>query len=102
MLGYLIGCGLVALAALVVGASLWALVDYMLAPRKLDAARKEYEALYIAHGYAAKEMCSHRIVQFSQAGTPDVFVATTKWCKVCGKDLGPATLVKSIFGDGWE
>lgn len=106
VLDYIIGYGLIAIAVLVVGTVVlglvWGIVDSFLVPRKLEAARREYEALYITHGYAAKEMCPHRIVDFTQTGIPDVFVATNKWCKICGKDLGPATLHKSIFGNSWR
>jgi hypothetical protein len=41
-------------------------------------------------------------VQFGQTGTPGVATATTKWCRVCGGNLGPAKLKESPFGNRWE
>ena len=68
---------------------------------KLESARKEYDKLLQTHGYDAREHCLHKVVQFSQQDF-GVVSFTNKWCSVCGKDLGPATLKKSIFGNSWR
>jgi hypothetical protein len=70
--------------------------------KKLKAAENEY--LEIAKNYGsvnAREHCPHRIVEFSQTGIVGVVTLTTKWCKICGKNLGPAKLKESIFGNRW-
>jgi hypothetical protein len=69
--------------------------------KKLQAAREEYYEIQQRHPYDAREHCPHKIFQISQTDYVG-FVATNKWCKVCGKDLGPAKLKKSIFGKSWE
>ena len=51
---------------------------------------------------SARKKCAHEYVQFGQTGTPGVATATTKWCRVCGGNLGPAKLKESLFGNRWE
>lgn len=69
--------------------------------RKLDRARREYREIQNAHGYDAREHCPHRVQTLGQTGVPGVVTMTTKWCRVCGKCLGPARLKESIFGNRW-
>lgn len=70
--------------------------------KKLQAARKEYDELYIKYGYSAREHCPHKVLEITLADM-GVVTFTNKWCKVCKKDLGPAKLKKSfIFGNRWE
>lgn len=71
------------------------------ANRRLQLARDEYSEIQKEFGYSAREHCPHRFFSLSQTDY-GVVTATDKWCKVCGKDLGPAKLKKSIFGNGWE
>ena len=69
---------------------------------KLSAARAEYEEIQKKYHTAdAREYCPHRLVEFGQTGVSGVVTMTTKWCRVCGKYLGPATLKTSIFGNKW-
>lgn len=71
--------------------------------RQLQAFRKEYDELLKKYGYAqAREHCQHGAVTFSQTGVPGVVTMTRKWCKLCGKDLGPAHLKESVWGNRWE
>lgn len=71
--------------------------------RQLQAYRKEYDELEQKYGYIrAREHCPHRAFTFSQTGIPGVVTMTTKWCKICGKDLGPAHLKESVWGNRWE
>jgi hypothetical protein len=71
--------------------------------RQLQAYRKEYDELEQKYGYVrAREHCPHRAFTFSQTGIPGVVTMTTKWCKICGKDLGPAHLKESPWGNRWE
>jgi hypothetical protein len=44
--------------------------------------------------YASSRQCDHKFFTLGQTGVPGVITLTTKWCKVCGKNLGPAKLVK--------
>lgn len=70
---------------------------------RLNAARREYEKNEYALGKnAARAQCKHEFIQFGQTGVPGVITLTTKWCRVCRKDLGPAKLKESIFGNHWE
>ena len=70
---------------------------------KLREARREYEENEYAVGREkARAQCKHAYIQFSQTGVPGVITLTTKWCRVCGADLGPAKLKESIFGNHWE
>jgi hypothetical protein len=71
--------------------------------KKLKAAEKEYREIVQKYGSInAREHCPHKVVQFGQTGVPGVVTVTTKWCKVCGKNLGSATLKTSIFGNKWK
>jgi hypothetical protein len=70
--------------------------------KKLKAAENEYLEISKKYGYVkAPDHCTHRIVEFSQTGIVGVVTMTTKWCKVCRKNLGPAKLKESIFGNRW-
>ncbi len=70
---------------------------------KLEAARHEYQKNDYALGReAARAQCKHEFIQFGQTGVPGVITLTTKWCRVCGANLGPAKLKESIFGNRWE
>jgi hypothetical protein len=70
---------------------------------KLKEARDEYGKNEYALGKdAARAQCKHEFIQFGQTGVPGVITLTTKWCLVCRKDLGPAKLKESIFGNHWE
>jgi ABC-type multidrug transport system fused ATPase/permease subunit len=69
--------------------------------RRLRAARDEYDEIQKKHLYDAQEHCPHRLFALSQKDI-GVIIMTDKWCKVCGKYLGPATLKRSIFGNKWE
>ena len=92
----------VGLVVLLVAAIPFAAIRAILDRRKLDAARREYQDIQIEHGYAAKEHCPHRIIVVGHTGYI-VFTASNKWCKVCGKDLGPAKLKRSfLWGNSWE
>jgi hypothetical protein len=71
--------------------------------KKLKAAEKEYSEIVKKYGSInGREHCPHRVVQFGQTGVPGVVTVTIKWCKVCGKNLGSATLKTSIFGSKWK
>jgi hypothetical protein len=71
--------------------------------RQLQAYRNEYGELLKKYGYVqSREHCPHRAVTFSQTGIPGVVTMTTKWCKICGKDLGAAHLKESVWGNRWE
>lgn len=102
MIGYVIIYGAIALAALFIGSMIYAGVAYVMESRKFDAAWKEYDALLREHGSSARDFCPHRVVVIGQSGVPGVVTMTNKWCKTCKRDLGPAKLVESIFGNGWE
>ncbi len=93
---------LIALAVLFVCGLLWALVAYINEQRKLTAAFREYDEIVEKYGYDAKEHCPHRVIQFGQTGVAGVVTVTTKWCKTCGKHLGSAKLVESVWGNRWE
>ena len=69
--------------------------------RRLRRAQDEYYKLQREFGYDAKNQCPHRLFTISQKDI-GVFTMTDKWCRVCGKHLGPAKLNKSIFGKKWE
>ena len=70
---------------------------------KLEAARREYEKHEYALGKtAARAQCQHEFIEFGQTGVPGVITLTTKWCRVCRADLGPAKLKESIFGNSWQ
>lgn len=102
MIGYVIVYGAIALAALFIGALVYGGVAYIMESRKLNAAWKEYDALQLRHGSDVRDVCPHRVVVIGQSGVPGVVTMTNKWCKTCKKDLGPAKLVESIFGNRWE
>lgn len=68
--------------------------------RRLQSAREEYYEIQKEHGYNAREHCPHRFFSLTQKDA-GVMTMTDKWCKVCGKHLGPATLKRSIFGNKW-
>lgn len=71
--------------------------------KKLEAAREEYLELEKKFGYIkAREHCLHKAIEFGQTGASGVVTVTTKWCKVCKKNLGSAHLKKSLFGNRWE
>ena len=71
--------------------------------KKLQNAREEYAEIEKKYGHInSREHCPHKMVAFGQTGVPGVVTMTTKWCKVCGKNLGPATLKTSIFGNKWK
>ena len=71
--------------------------------RKVAAARDAFERERSKIGrQAALAKCAHAFVEFGQTGIPGVVTMTTKWCRVCGANLGPAKLRESIFGDRWE
>lgn len=70
---------------------------------RLEEARRKYEKNEYALGReAARAQCKHEFIQLGQTGVPGVITLTTKWCRVCGADLGPAKLKESIFGNHWE
>lgn len=70
---------------------------------RFEEARREYYKNEDAHGMeAARAQCKHEFTQFGQTGVSGVVTMTTKWCRVCGADLGPAKLKESIFGNHWE
>ena len=70
---------------------------------KLEVARKEYVEIEKQYGsIRGRDHCPHKVVSFGQTGVPGVVTMTTKWCKVCGKNLGPAKLKTSMFGNRWE
>jgi hypothetical protein len=77
------------------------IVESILERRKLDAATREYQELQVKHGFAAKDHCPHRVFTIGQTDYV-VLTATDKWCKVCGKHLGPATLKKGFWKNRWE
>jgi len=71
--------------------------------KKLRAARQEYLEIEQKYGYAgAREHCPHKVIEIGQTGVPGVVTVTSKWCRVCGKNLGPATLKTSILRNRWE
>jgi hypothetical protein len=78
-----------------------ALVQSLLERRKLEAALREYQELQVTHGYTAKDHCPHRVFTLGQTDYV-VMTATDKWCKVCGKHLGTATLKKGFWSNRWE
>ena len=67
----------------------------------IDPAVKVVDGIRAVHTYDAREHCPHRLFTLSQTGVPGVITVTNKWCRVCGKDLGPARLKKSLFGNQW-
>lgn len=76
------------------------IIGNYLGDRRLQSAREEYYEIQKEHGYNAREHCPHRLFSLSQTDA-GVMTMTDKWCKVCGKHLGPATLKRSIFGNKW-
>jgi hypothetical protein len=71
--------------------------------KKLEIARAEYAEIEKKYGYiAGREHCPHRVVEFGQTGVPGVVTMTTKWCKVCRRNLGAVKLKQSMFGNRWE
>lgn len=85
----------------IVALLIFSAVFLSLQKNKLEAARREYDQIRQTYGSDARERCPHKEVQFSQQDL-GVITFTNKWCKVCGKDLGPAKLKKSIFGNSWQ
>ena len=69
--------------------------------RTLAAAVLEYQELQIKHGSSARDHCPHRVFTVGQTDYV-VLTATDKWCKVCGKHLGAATLKKGFWKNRWE
>ncbi|RDD81526.1 hypothetical protein DVJ77_10110 [Dyella tabacisoli] len=70
---------------------------------RLAEARNEYDKNVYALGtVAARAQCKHEFIQLGQTGVPGVITLTTRWCRVCGEDLGSAKLKRSIFGSHWE
>jgi energy-coupling factor transporter transmembrane protein EcfT len=78
-----------------------AFVSSFLSNRQENKLRDEFQKLQLMHGYNAREHCPHRMVTFSQTGVASVLTFTHKGCKICGKNLGPAKLKESIFGNRW-
>jgi len=78
-----------------------AIISAIVNRRKLAAAVREFQELYVLHGYSAKNHCPHRMFTVGHTDYV-VLTASDKWCKVCGKHLGAATLKKSIWGNRWE
>lgn len=76
------------------------LVSHVYNERRLQRARAEYTEIQSRYGYSAREHCPHRFFSLSQKDI-GVIAMTDKWCKICGKQLGPATLRKSVFGNQW-
>jgi hypothetical protein len=73
------------IVALLILAWIWALFD----GKKREDALREHDKMIQTHGYyAARELCSHKRIQLTQQDF-GVITFTTKWCKVCGKNLGP-------------
>jgi hypothetical protein len=91
---YILGSIILFLAAVTI-------IDKIFRDRRLQTAREEYCEIQKEHGYNAREHCPHRFFPLSQADA-GVMTMTDKWCKVCGKHLGPAKLKTSIFGNRWE
>ena len=78
------------IAGSVVGLAVFAVVLLRFQNAKLEAARREYEQLVIKHDViGARELCSHKFVRVTQHDMGAV-TFTNKWCRTCGKDLGPA------------
>lgn len=69
---------------------------------RLERARAEYRELQKQHGSSAPAYCPHKYISLSQTGVPGVVSMTHKWCRICGKHVGTATLKESIFGNRWE
>ena len=70
---------------------------------RLAAARDAYQRDEFKLGRtSARRKCGHEFMQFGQTGIPGIATMTTKWCRVCGQNLGPAKLKKSFFGNRWE
>jgi hypothetical protein len=78
-----------------------AIVGAILDRRKLAAAVREFQDLQVKHGYSARDHCPHRVFTVGHTDYV-VLTASDKWCRVCGKHLGSATLKKSIWGNRWE
>jgi hypothetical protein len=99
---YLVIYGGFAFVVLIVASLIWTFISSIRQRSKLDAARREYQELYIEHGYSAKDHCPHRVVEIGQIEA-GVITMATKWCACCRKNLGPATLSKSfILGNRWK
>ncbi|HUR38992.1 MAG TPA: hypothetical protein VM222_05840 [Planctomycetota bacterium] len=86
--------------ALLVAAIPIGIVESILAHRKLEAAIREYQELQVKHGASSKDHCPHRVFTIGQTDYV-VLTATDKWCKVCGKHLGTATLKKGFWKNRW-
>ena len=69
--------------------------------RKDYAAKQEIQKIQREHPFDYEERCPHRAFEIGQTGVQGLIVLTTKWCKYCGKSLGPAKLKWSIFGRRW-
>jgi hypothetical protein len=95
---------LVGVACFVVLLVAWipvAIISAILDRRKFAAAVREFQDLQVKHGSSAKDHCPHRVFTVGHTDYV-VLTASDKWCKVCGKHLGSATLKKSIWGNRWE
>jgi hypothetical protein len=77
-----------------------ALISKMYSDLQLRSAQREFHEIERTHGHSARDHCPHRLFTLSQKDL-GVIAITDKWCKVCGKHLGPATLRKSVFGNKW-
>jgi hypothetical protein len=75
-------------------------IEEALSARRIQKARDQYYELQKVHLYNARDYCPHRFISLSQTDA-GVMTMTDKWCKICGKHLGPAKLKKSIFGNKW-
>lgn len=90
------------LALIGVLAILARIVDGLRAGR-LRRARTEYAALESQYGVVvARARCPHRMFQLSQTGVPGVVTLTTKWCLLCGRNIGSARLRRTWYGHRWE
>lgn len=89
------------LGSIVLFVAVVALISKIYGDRRLQVARDEYSEIQKEYGYNAREHCPHRFFSHSQTDA-GVMTMTDKWCKVCGKHLGPAKLKTSIFGNRWE
>ena len=91
-----------AIALLFVFSLIWAGVTVIQQRRKLDSAWREYREIQEKYGDSAKDHCPHRLFEIGQVEA-GVITLSTKWCRTCKKDLGPAKLTKSlIFGNKWD
>jgi hypothetical protein len=89
------------LGSIILFVAVVALIGKIYSDRRLQIARDEYSDIQKEYGYNAREHCPHRFLSLSQNDV-GVITMTDKWCKVCGKHLGPAKLKRSIFGNRWE